>query len=94
MKCVHRHPLNLIEHAAAEHYMLFWLFLYLYFTGSTNRYKVLAECLKTSETSKPIFMSNKATTRWSFRVDGIKALLGDYKEIKMHLLMHLGFRKY
>lgn len=57
--------------------------LYVYFTASTNRYKVLTDCLKKAETDKPILVPKRTTTtRWSCRADATKALLRGYKEIK------------
>jgi hypothetical protein len=61
--------------------------LYVYFTVSTKRYKVLTNCLKRAETENPILIPKKTkTTCWSCRADATKALLRGYKKIKNALL--------
>jgi hypothetical protein len=61
--------------------------LYVYFTASTNRYKVLTNCLKRAETENPILIPKRTkTTRWSCRSYATKALLRGYKKIKNALL--------
>lgn len=87
------HSLNLVVQAAAEcclsavSFFDFLEELYVYFTASTNRYKVLTDCLKRTETKNPILIPKRTkTTRWSCRADATKALLRGYKEIKNVLL--------
>ncbi|XP_025207089.1 uncharacterized protein LOC112602935 [Melanaphis sacchari] len=83
------HSLNLVVQAAAEcclsavSFFDFLEELYVYFTASTNRYKVLTDCLKRTETKNPILIPKRTkTTRWSCKADATKALLRGYKEIK------------
>lgn len=83
------HSLNLVVQAAAEcclgavSFFAFLEELYVYFTASTNRYKVLTDCLKKADADKPILVPKRTTTtRWSCRADATKALLRGYREIK------------
>lgn len=56
--------------------------LNVYFTASTNRYKILTNCLK-RETENPVLIPKRTkTTRWSCRADATKALFRGYKKIK------------
>ena len=86
------HTLNLVVQAAAGcclsavSFFDFLEELFVYFTASTNRYKILTDCLKKAETDNRILVPKRTTPQWSCRADATKALRRGYKEIKNALV--------
>lgn len=86
------HSLNLVLQAAAGcclkavSFFDFLEELFVFFTASSNKFKILTESLNRADSEKCILVLKRiSTTRWSCRADATKALLGGYKEIKKAL---------
>ncbi|XP_031345831.1 zinc finger MYM-type protein 1-like [Photinus pyralis] len=92
------HSLNLVAKAAAEccpaavGFFDFLEELYVFFTGSTHRYNILVDSLKSvsdgfgekteSRHSRIIIPKRVTTTRWACRSDACEALVKGYDQIK------------
>lgn len=82
------HSLNLVWKAAANsctsavQFFDFVQNLYVFFTASTERYRILTETLSEKKNRQFYVLKKLSDTRWSCRAEAMKVLVDGYSEIK------------
>lgn len=82
------HSLNLVGKAAANscasavQFFDFVQNLYVFFTASTKRYRILTEKLSEKKNRQFYVLKKFSDTRWSCRAEATKAFVDGYSEIK------------